>query len=65
MLEAGSWFCIYLAGIWPQLSLSWFLSTADFMKKCYKFCTLDVIFEDNAAINSITVQHKKLHSCQI
>jgi hypothetical protein len=28
----------------------------------YKFCTFNVIFVDNAAINFITVQHKAVHS---
>jgi hypothetical protein len=30
-----------------------------FIKKFYKFCTFSAIFKDNAAINCITVQHKK------
>jgi hypothetical protein len=31
-----------------------------FIKKCYKFCTFDaIICKDIAAINCITIQHKK------
>jgi hypothetical protein len=35
------------------------------VKKFYKFCTFYVIYKYNAAINCITVQHKKVYSCQI
>jgi hypothetical protein len=35
-----------------------------FVKK-YKFCIFNAIFNDNAATNYITVQHKKVHSRQL
>jgi hypothetical protein len=33
-----------------------------FINAFYKFCTFNVIWKDNAAINCITVEHKKVHS---
>jgi hypothetical protein len=36
-----------------------------FMNKFYKCCTFNVICKDNAIINCITVQHKKVHPSQI
>jgi hypothetical protein len=34
-------------------------------KETYKFCTFNAICKDNAAINCITVRHKKIHSRQL
>jgi hypothetical protein len=39
--------------------------TIYFINTCYKFCNYNTIFKDNAAINFITVQHKKVYSRQI
>jgi hypothetical protein len=60
-----------LASVWSQLCVGTFgrnLSSVAvkmfshlilFTKKFYKFCTFNVIFKDNTAINCITVQHKE------
>jgi hypothetical protein len=36
-----------------------FSHSISFIMKFYKCCTFNMIFRDNAAINCITVQHKK------
>jgi hypothetical protein len=36
-----------------------------FVKKCYKCCTVNAICEENAEINYVAVQHKKVYSRQL
>jgi hypothetical protein len=75
------WWCLRLAGVWGQavrfcvgafgrnldlVAVKMFSHLIDFIKKLYKCCTFNTIWKDNAAINCITVQHKKkFHSRQL
>jgi hypothetical protein len=56
-LESGGCWCVWrnLASV----AVKMFSHLIYFTKKIYKFCTFSVICKDNAALNCITVQHKK------
>jgi hypothetical protein len=56
---------VRLVGIWPQVTVKMFLHFIYYFMKCYKFCTFNAICKDNAAINCITDQHKKMYSRQL
>jgi hypothetical protein len=66
-LESGSWFCIgafdsNLTSVARKIfAHSLYFSRVFF----YKFLTFNAIFKDNAAINCISVQHKKINSRQL
>jgi hypothetical protein len=48
--------------IWQESDFSYcknVFTFIHFIKKFYKFCTFNTICKDDAAINCITVQHKK------
>jgi hypothetical protein len=42
---------VHLVGIWLHSPLKMFSRLIYFVKKFYKFCTLNAIYKDNAAIN--------------
>jgi hypothetical protein len=65
-LDSGCRFCVgafgrNLASVVVKMFSHWIY----FIKKFYKFCSLNAICKDNAAINCITFQHKKFHSRQL
>jgi hypothetical protein len=64
---SASWFCVGTFGRNLALfAVRICLHFIYFIKKFYKFYTLNVICEDNAAINCITFQHqRKVCFCQL
>jgi hypothetical protein len=60
-LKSGSRFC---AGVFGRnlapVAMKMFSHLIHFIKKSYKFCTFNAICKENAAINCITVRHKKV-----
>jgi hypothetical protein len=65
-LKSGGRFCVgTFSRNLASVAVKMFSHLIYFIKKLYKFCTFNEIFKDNAAINSITVQHKKFYSRQI
>jgi hypothetical protein len=59
-LEPGSQFSVGVCGRnLAAATVKMFSHLIYFIKKCYKLFTFIVICKDNAAINCITVQHKK------
>jgi hypothetical protein len=65
-LESGGRFCV---GAFDKnvvsAAVKMFSYLIHFIKKCYKFCIVNAICKDSAAINCITVLHKKFHSRQL
>jgi hypothetical protein len=62
-LESGGRFCVGAFGRnLASVAVKMFSHSIYFIKKFYKFCTFSAICKDNAAINCITVQHKKRFS---
>jgi hypothetical protein len=60
-LESGSWFCVGAFGRnLASVTVKMFSHSIQFIKIFYKFCTFNAICKDNAVINFITVQHKKV-----
>jgi hypothetical protein len=59
-LDSGGRFCVGASGR-NSITVKMFshLIHAYFINKLYKFCSFNAICKDNAAINCITVQHKK------
>jgi hypothetical protein len=59
-LESGGRFCVGAFGRnLASVAVKIFSHLIYFKKKFYKFCTFNVLCKDNAAINCITVHHKK------
>jgi hypothetical protein len=59
-LESGSRFCVGPIGRnVASVTMKIFSHLIYFIKTFYKYCTFNAICKDNAAINCITVQHKK------
>jgi hypothetical protein len=60
-LESGGWFCVgaFVKNL-ASVAAKMFSHLIYFIKKFYKFCTLNAIYKDNAAINCIIAQHKKV-----
>jgi hypothetical protein len=60
-LESGGRFCVCAFGRnLDSVSVKTFSHLMYFIKKLYTFCTLNSICKDNAAINCIIVQHKRI-----
>jgi hypothetical protein len=59
-LESGARFCVGAVGRnLTSVAVKMFSCLIYFIKKFYKFCTLNAICKDNAAINCLTVNAKK------
>jgi hypothetical protein len=59
-VKSGIQFCVGAFGRNPaSVTVNMFSRLTSFIKKFYKSCTFNMIFKDNAAVNCITVQHKK------
>jgi hypothetical protein len=59
-LESGGRFCVGAFGRnLASVALKMFLYLIQFIKRFCKFCTFNVTFKNNAAINCIIVQQKK------
>jgi hypothetical protein len=59
-LESRGRFCVDAFGRnLPSVTVKMFSHLIHLLKKFYKFCIFDVISKDYAAINCITVEHKK------
>jgi hypothetical protein len=59
----GVWRSVLCWCVWQESGLSRREDVSHliyFIKTCYNFCTFNAICKDNAAINCITVQHKKV-----
>jgi hypothetical protein len=60
-LESGGRFCVGAFGRnLASVAVKIFSHLIYFIRKFYKFCTFSAICKDNAAINCITVEHKKV-----
>jgi hypothetical protein len=69
----GVWRSLCLAGVWSQavrlvrladaVKILWHLFYV-FVKKLYNFRTFNAIFKNNAGVNCIAVQQKKVYSRQ-
>jgi hypothetical protein len=57
-LKSGGWFCGFSC-------YEAVFTLIYFMRKIYKFYTFIVIYNYKATVNSVTVQHKRVHSCQL
>jgi hypothetical protein len=64
-LESGGRFCLGAFGRNLASVAVKMYSHFNFFKTFYKFCTSSGICKDNAVINYITVQHKKVYSRQL
>jgi hypothetical protein len=60
-VESGGRFCIGAFGRnLASVAVKMFSHLILFVKKCHKSCTFSAICKDNAAINCISSQHKRL-----
>jgi hypothetical protein len=63
--QATGFFAVEFGGNTISVTVKTFSHVIYFLKESYKFCNFSAICKANAAVNCVTLQHKKVHSSQL